>query len=264
MKIVHRYSLAATDQARSSLAGYGITVSPPGLATFEVDESHDHFAEIDAIARQLRAVDIISTRFTAPEVRAATWSELVSEWHHGYPQPEQDFGYRAATYDTTMFCAVCGIGLLQKAPFRMKAEPKWGSRHILQLNWVFGEFFVRPDAWSELIDSLGLHVAPVESVDGRPLHTVQQLMIDADIDVDTASLRGTPCAACGRVKYEPHVRGPFPRPAEPPSSLVVRTRQWFGSGASAFQPVLIHRSVREAMVAARLKGASFTPAVNPH
>lgn len=49
--------------------------------------------------------------------------------------PDYKAGYLMTTYGGTG-CGVCGVGQLQKAPFSMRAEPKWGRRHMMQLNWV--------------------------------------------------------------------------------------------------------------------------------
>ena len=51
--------------------------------------------------------DFLSKRFFADEVSTAKWLELIPDWHHGYPQPEQDFGFPKTTYDLANWCADC-------------------------------------------------------------------------------------------------------------------------------------------------------------
>jgi hypothetical protein len=101
----------------------------------------------------------VTTEFSKEEIDSARWIE-VGAWHHGYPQPEDDFGYLRATYDLSEWCDACGIGLKQKASFQMKGEPRWGRRAILQLNWVFDELFVTPEVWSASSSPVALPAGP--------------------------------------------------------------------------------------------------------
>ena len=73
------------------------------------------------------ASDIVRTEFNASERGNAEYLNVAPAWHHGYPQPEDDFAYLSATYDLKEYCPGCGIGEKQVAPFRMKGEPKWGK-----------------------------------------------------------------------------------------------------------------------------------------
>jgi hypothetical protein len=40
----------------------------------------------------------------------------------------------------------------------MKREPKWGHRGILQLNWVFDEFFVQVGEPASVFQAVGVEV----------------------------------------------------------------------------------------------------------
>ena len=82
------------------------------------------------------------TEFTKAEFDGADFFAVFPEWHFGYPQPEDDFGYKLTTYDSTLNCGKCGIKPKQIAPFSIKRSPKWGNRNIVQLNWVFDVYFV--------------------------------------------------------------------------------------------------------------------------
>jgi hypothetical protein len=153
LKIVHRISVNSAPDIRRELAAMRVFVGKgdplTSLVTFVVDESHDDWPKLKEWIVRRKVVDFVSTQFSETEIAKARWLQLVPEWHCGYPQPnELDFGYRAVTYDLAGYCKQCGIGLKQKAPFQIKAEPKWGRNGILQLNWVFDEYFVTPDAWN--------------------------------------------------------------------------------------------------------------------
>src|SRR6266849_2102839 len=117
MQIIHRISISTTPEIRKELSSLGVVVGE-GLVTFEVDETHKSWRGLKLWIDERRAVDIVTTKFSNREIAHARWLELVPTWHHGYPQPEDNFGYREVTYDRSEYCAQCGIGAKQKAPFR--------------------------------------------------------------------------------------------------------------------------------------------------
>jgi hypothetical protein len=264
MQIIHRISIASSPEIRSELAAMGVVVGASGLVTFEVDESHEAWPELQSWIVRRNAVDIVSTKFSKPELANARWLSLEPSWHHGYPQPDEDrFGYREATCDVAEFCTQCGIGLKQKAPFRMRAEPKWGRNGILQLHWVFDEFFVTPEVWSSVFHPNGVGCQPVLDLKGSELKTVVQLVIQDEVGVVVEGLATERCARCGRLKSLPVTRGAFPPLANEPSVRMAKTQEYFGSGASAHRGVLISQEVARALAAEKLRGASVRP-VAPH
>jgi hypothetical protein len=142
----------------------------------------------------------------------------------------------------------------------MKHEPKWGRNAILQLNWVFDEFFVEPSIWKAIFKPLG--IASREVLDAKtekPFHTVVQIVISEQVD---AVLDGEPkqsCPVCHRPKYEPHVRGPFPQLRTTPKAHAAKTEQYFGSGGQAYQSVLVSREPFQAISEHKVRGVSFQP-----
>jgi hypothetical protein len=206
-----------------------------------------------------RVFDSLTTEFTKGEIEAARWLDVVPDWHHGYPQPDEDFGYLRVTYDLAEWCDACGIGLKQKAPYQMKGEPKWGRRGILQLNWVFDEYFVTPEIWSSFFKPFGIACRPVTNTKGAELKTVVQLVAEEEVGIVTDGLTPERCAKCGRVKYLPVTRGFFPALTTKPSGAIVKTREYFGSGAAAHRRVLVSQELARALVAAKVRGASLWP-----
>src|SRR5689334_21562287 len=200
MQIIHRISIASSSDVQRELARLGFVVADHGFVSFEVDEAHDSWPALsDWIARR-RAVDIATTKFSKRELADARWLELMADWHYGYPQPDEDvFGYRQATYDLTGWCEQCGIGMMQKAPFQMKGEVKWGKNGILQLNWVFDEYFVTPDVWSSVFKPHGIGCRLVMNTKGVELKTVVQLVIEEEVNIVPEGLPFERCARCGRV-----------------------------------------------------------------
>lgn len=260
MRIVHRVSMSSSPEVSAELASLGVEVGSTGFVSFEVDETHPRWPALRAWVARRGALDLAYTTFSDDEVAAAPCLELVPDSHHGYPQPDEDsFGYLSATYDLTDYCETCGVGLRQVAPFQMKGEPKWGRRGILQLNWVFDEFFVTPQVWSAVFEPLGVGCRRVMTPRGDELETVVQLVVGNEADIATDGLEAETCGSCGRTRYLPVARGPFPALLSEPAGVLVKTRQWFGSGASAHRRVLVGQQARRALDTERVRGVSFRP-----
>jgi hypothetical protein len=264
MQILHRISIASTPEIRRELARMSIVVGASGLVTFEVDEDHESWPALQSWISRRDALDFIYTNFSAKEVAASRWLALKPDWHHGYPQPDEGhFGYRKATYSVSDFCQPCGIGLKQDAPFQMKSEPRWGRRGILQLNWIFDEFFVTPEIGSAVFRPHGIGSRPVLDKKGSVLKTVVQLVVEEEVGLEVEGLASERCASCGRIKFLPVVRGPIPPLVNEPSSRMAKTREYFGSGGAADRKVLVSQEVARTMMAAKLRGAFLHPVAEP-
>jgi len=264
MQIIHRISISSTPEIRGEWAAMGVVVGASGLVTFEVDEAYETWPALQSWITRRRAADIVSTKFSKEELAGARWLALEQNWHHGYPQPDEGrFGYREATYEMAGFCDPCGIALKQKAPFQMKSEPKWGRNGILQLHWVFDEFFVTPEVWSTVFHPNGVGCRPVLDAKGAELKTVVQLVVQEEVSVEVEGLEAERCARCGQVKFLPVTRGAFPPLVNEPSVRMVKTREYFGSGASAYKGVLVSREIARALTAEKVRGASVRPTAVP-
>lgn len=262
MQVIHRISIGSTPPIRRELATMGWSVGPGddatgNIVTFEVDESHSNWNAVKEWIGRSGAVDVVSTNFSKSEIAAAAWLELQPDWHWSYPQPEDE--YQRATYDLSEYCELCGIGLRQIAPFRMRGEPKWGRRSILQLNWVFDEYFVTPELGRDIFEPWGISSAPVTDTRGKELKTVVQLEVNQRVAIVTEGLEGETCRRCGRTKYLPVTRGRFPSLVEMPSGSAVRTTAYFGSGASAHAAVLLSQGLASKLREADVRGASVRP-----
>jgi hypothetical protein len=192
--------------------------------------------------------------------------------HFGYPQPENQ-GYMEASYDTSGYCDRCGVGAVQRAPFRFKAEPKARHSHFLQLNWIFDEFFVRADVREafERAGLLGVSFLPaVHHRTGVPLSFVEQLQVHSvlSLALDTPDLQTVTCKPeneepplplpmqaslrylpdypyCGRVKYHwPKILS-FRAEAFVAAPDVIKSSEWFGSGGSASRAVIVSERFAE-------------------
>ena len=267
MKIIHRIGLRATATQCRELEALGVkipsgVVLPGGgdrLLAFDMDEDHPNWLSLSSLFQRWRASDMVRTEFTKKELDSARWLEI-GAWHHGYPQPDEDvFGYRQATYDLTDWCGSCGIGKKHKAHFQMKGEPKWGRNAIMQLVWVYDELFVTPDAWTRVFKPAGVAYRPVLNTKGVELKTVVQLVVEATVGIITEGLAFERCERCGRTKYLPVTRGLFPALRDIPTASLVRSAEYFGSGAQADQRVLISQDLARALTAGGVRGAELKP-----
>ena len=261
MKLFHQISFNSSRAFKTELAamGFDVDVAADGVEVLRVDEADPRWPALEAWANRHNATHYVGAEFDQGEIERAKWVQLRPAWHHGYPQPESAFGYRAVTYDLCDYCEACGTGLRQKAPFRMRAEPKWGKRGVMQLNWVFDEFFVRPDIYETLFEPLGVGSLPVMTTKGATLKSVVQLEIRDVVPIDTNGLEGETCSQCGRVKYVPHTRGPFPRLLSDAPGALAKSDAYFGSGALASKAVIASSSVVAAVLANNARGVSFFP-----
>ena len=200
----------------------------------------------------------VETKFTQPELSAAEWLRI-SAWHHGYPQPDDDAGYLELTYDLSRWCRRCGIGKEQKAPFRMRSEPKWGVHGMLQLIWVYDELFARPDVCSTVFEPFDVESARVLDARGEELQTVRQIVLRDEVDVEVDVAHN--CEECGRGKYPPVARGFFSPVRARPRSSIARSAQYFGSGSQADRALLVSQAVVTALRDRKVRGFHLQPCV---
>lgn len=182
--------------------------------------------------------------------------------HFGYPQPENS--WEASTYDATA-CPRCGIAPIQRYPFRLRGEPGARKSDFLQLNWVFGVFFVRPHVAADLaaMRITGAVAGPVlHHKSGQPLETLVQLHIESPLPAGAVAVGALQPVTCRPENEESHAVLPGPKryPPETPfcgrrkyhmpptlrvradalaeASELAHTAEWFGSGGIAFRPVV--------------------------
>jgi hypothetical protein len=244
--------------------GIELAAGPGGgetaLIAFDVEETHPHWAELFALFQKWNVSDVSWSEFSNEEIQAARWLTLLAAWHHGYPQPDQgSFGYLTATYDLAEYCSECGTGLKQKAPFQMKAEPVWGHKSVLQLNWIFDEYFVKPEVWQSVFAPFGVECRPVTNIAGAELSTVVQIVVNQQSAIVADDLPYKKCIKCARVKYVPVTRGQFPRLLHEPNAHMVKTTQYFGSGRSAFRQVIVSQEISRALASGKIRGYSVCP-----
>jgi hypothetical protein len=263
LNIVHHISFLDREKTPFQAAGIELPPSLDGLITLDIGDDDPRWKALSPIVEELRIVDMAYTRFSLSELNNARFLKMGASWHHGYPQPENS--YKELTYNLSNYCEVCGIGKRQKAPFRMKKPPNWGRRSILQMNWVFDEYFVKPDVWQAVFKPFGIASKPVLlDKTGKEIESVVQLDNSRAVDLQMGdrAYGFEECSKCGRRKYLPRITGFFPAPA-PTNSALFRSTQYFGSGASAHNAVLISATLYQKIKKADLKGAEFQACGDP-
>ncbi len=259
MKHIHRIAVGlGRNRERTALQQAGVQLRADEYV-FLIGESDERWPTVRSLVERFDLIDTVSTTFTSSELSGSDWLSMHPAWHHGYPQPDDDFGYLQRTFDLSEYCEHCGIGARQNAPFRIKGEPKWGSKSVLQLNWVFDEYFCTPETWEGVFQPAGIaSQAVIQHRSGRQLETVVQLVIPAGPSVQVDALPYENCTRCGRKKYLPVTRGFAPGPLVDAGGAF-KSREFFGSGASAFNLILIPSELYEAIKGAGVKGVTFQP-----
>jgi len=268
VRIVHRVACSYEHEIVQELRDIGLECprTPVGMGkdwlALDIDEADPRWPAIKAALKEHDFGETIHwTEFSPEEFRSAAWLAFAGDWHNGYPMPDGDFGYLNLTYDLTEYCEKCGIGAKQKAPFRLRGEPKWGTRSVMGLNWVFDEVFVRPEVWHTVFAPFGIGCRPVLAYRKETeLKTVVQLQINTVLESELA-MGGHPfdiCEFCQRKKYLPFTRGMFPAMTKPAEGLhAVKSKEWFGSGAAADRAILVSQALYAQTQKHRLKGAWF-------
>lgn len=262
MRVVHHVAKAAEPGVVEELVRLGVGVDGSGsIVAFDISEDDPRWPAVARWITQRNALSLETTHFTEPEIAAAEVVALTADWHHGYPQPERDFEYLRVTYDPGEICMECGGGRQQVAPFRLNRQPRWGRRHLLQLNWVFDELFVQPDVYHDVFKPLGIQMWPVLNSRGdRELDAIVQLKTSHTVPLDAHSLSPrTPCGVCDRPRFVSHTRGHLPSLIEPMPGAMAKTTQAFGSDGSTYHQVLVTATVWKAIASQGLRGVTPWP-----
>jgi hypothetical protein len=258
LKIIHNIVLSVTEQEKQEFRKVGIELEL-GFTAFQIQEDDVRWPAVNLLVDKFSAVDTARTVFSSSECKQAKYLGMLPSWHYGYPMPDDDFGYLQG-FDLREYCARCGIGLKQLTPFRMKKAPPWGNRSIVQLNWVFDEFFVKPETWTNVFKAFGIECLPVIlHRDGTVLGSILQLKMERVIELDMGDSPYEQCASCGRKKYLPITRGFWPQPLITDQSALFKSSQYFGSGANAFRLVIAAANLYRCFVDSNLKGITLAP-----
>lgn len=270
MEIFHHFGIRIASEAEAqAFSDIGIRLERgprnlPGshIASFEISEDAVQWAEAKPLADRFKITEFVRTEFSESELGAADVLCMLASSHQGYPEPSDKLGYLKATYDLSDFCAKCGIGARQIRPFRLKSVPDL-TRTMLQLNWVFDEFFVAPDVWASTFEPFGIGHWPVLAhKTGSEITPTVQLRIPEQSDLKMEETSIIRCSYCGRGKTPLSLNGCAPAPTGVPAPIF-RSTHYFGSDAGAFNRVFVSAELYKEIRRTNLRGVEFYPCCMP-
>ncbi len=219
------------------------------------------------------------SEYEKSDINNAEWF-IIRTGEYQYPQPADDFGYLNFTFNLDNYCDNCGIGKVQKAPFRLKTEPKQKNNQFWGLHWEFGSIFIREKAKNILEKEKikGIKFSkPVLHKKNLEIEGFYQLHIETILDkgFDNYNSQLITCRFnneenwhnkknkdyCGRIKYHhPMIGGYlFDKHIFNPKYDIVETKEYFGSGGSAFRLQIVSKRFKTIVEKNKLKGISFIP-----
>ncbi len=269
MEIWHHIALVESDDRDHTVEKLGVKHEKTRLAFSKDDyivavgiyESDPAWPQINALAKEVKAIDMFETEFSEAEILTAEWVRLAPLLERGYPQPEN--GWAALTYENE--CPRCGAGFRQEAPFHLRKEPYLGRSDFLSLLWTHTVFctpkvldllktngIVGYEVWPSLIHKTKERSKVVSQLIFP--HIAQPGLTDGDTSEREHDWGVGLCHVCGITKYRYHNRGYMHIKRE----AILRdvdfqvTSEWFGSGAMASREVLISNRVARLFLEHRL------------
>lgn len=189
--------------------------------------------------------------FEKKEILSAEYCILIRFNTCGYPMPDCDFGFRDLTYSNTKdYCANCDIQKKQKDDFRIKQIPK---SKFWTLEWVYDEFFVDKDVYDTVFKPFGVDCRNVKHYkDDSDVSSFVQLIIpEIEQNLDLGDYEYNTCKKCGRIKYDPSIKGYFPL-QETPTLHIYKSHEFFGSGSFAYKRIFVSAQLRDKMLEYKL------------
>lgn len=266
MEIVHHFGIKLScDDERQEFVEIGIDLEPGAripsgniITSFDIGEHDPQWMEAKRLAAKFQITETVRTEFVQSEIDAAKVMCIFASSHWGYPEPSEKHGFLAATFDLSDHCSKCGIGCRQIHPFLIKSVPTL-KRSIMQLNWIFDEYFVAREVWTAIFEPLGIGCWPVVlDRTGEEIDSVVQLRISHHADLNLDEANAIACSTCGRTKTKMDLRGFCPEPVSVPAPIFKST-QYFGSDRAAFNRVLITSSLYKKTKESCLRGIEFYP-----
>lgn len=237
----------------------GFNLSDGKFEAIEFFDDNENFNHIKNVLEEHNKHLSKHSRYTEEERLNAHYLGIGGDWHNGYPQPEDD--YIELCYNLNDYCKSCGIGLTQTNPFRLKKKPEWGRRSIFQLNWVFDEYFVKPNIYQTLFFTrdVGKWKVMLDRKNSVLTSVVQLKIPTVESELVMDGYPFEVCSECGQKKYLPISVGGYPRLKESTKLAMFKSREYFGSGASARKAVFIDNDLYKALKLYNIKGIGYYP-----
>lgn len=213
------------------------------------------FKKLEPLFKQWGSMVTIGNEFSNDDYSNASNFMILPNWQTLYPQPEKNFAYLEETYDLKDYCQLCGIGAVQKNPFRIKNEIKLGKKASFILNWVFDEIFVSKDVYMKIFSPIEIGCMPVLlHKNSKIIDDVVQLTISkSTAKLKIENVEFTKCEKCDRKKYTPITSGYFPGFIDDSyTPNIVKSQEYYGSGKSASHWIVVSQSFRKILLKEKL------------
>jgi hypothetical protein len=244
---------------QSALASLGFNIET-GYNRIDIEKNLENLAILNLID-SWGIQKFVGTTFEKSETENAALLVYVGVWENGYPMPDSDGVFKSLTYDLTEYCPECGIGKKQKSPFRLKRSPKWGSKLMFELNWIYDEVFVEKAFYEKVFKKFGLDYDKVLLVSNDSVidNTIQLKIPFTNAKLNLENHPFEICGKCKRKKFNPQIEGFFPSFEETLRiQPIFKSHEFFGTGAEAHNKIFIARDLYK-----ELKGFKLKPNVIP-
>jgi hypothetical protein len=185
MKIRHRFFYNMNNKQARTLQKWLVKFNLPyeiidyGIVgkfiDFHIHETDEHFDKIEALIHKKKLHVQTGVVFDRQDLDNAEWL-YINTSEEQYPQPEGTFIEH--TYDVSNYCARCGFGKNQIAPFRLKSDFEKNDLDFHGLHWVHDELFIRPNVkqifQEESISDLS-YLHPLHNKTNQEIETIYQI-----------------------------------------------------------------------------------------
>jgi hypothetical protein len=248
MKVMHHVFSNWESSEVQIMAEFGFVVAE-GTMAIQIEENEKYF-KIKPYLDKWEVVNMVYPEFTDEELNMAKWLIFGGNWDNGYPQPESDGTYLDHTYDLSDYCKNCGCGGTQKAPFRIKSEPKWGKNKIFQLFWIGDEIFSEINFYNDFFAPLGIgsRAVLIHKTGKEAENTVQLELPMFNEDLDVSNFPFETCPVCSRKKYKALIPDFIHKYHSEPPFPIFKGKEYFGSGGMGFKRMFVSQDVRQGLL----------------
>lgn len=182
--------------------------------------------------------------FSKKELDSSQYLSLDGIRDYGYPQPDDDLGFRDQVYSNV--CSKCGISENQKNPFRIKGEPRWGKSRMFSLTWVLDELFVEKEFYTEVFKPFGIESLPVIiHRSGKTAESVVQLKLPiVKEELDMRGMAYKECPVCLRKRYESVVLDFLPGFKTTIDYPIFYGNEFYGTHRSGYRRIFVSQDFR--------------------
>jgi hypothetical protein len=192
------------------------------------------------------------SKFDNTELNNAKLLQCYPNWQSLYPESADDDGYKELTYNTNNYCKEFGTGLVQKAPFRIKQEPKWGNKKSFLLHWIFDEIFVHNETYEKIFKPIGIAKWPVLlfKKDIIVESTVQLIIPEIDVNLNLKNYPKEISQTCNVEKYDLINHGFFPNFSHtvPDKFQIFKSKEYFSGGSEARKMIFVTQNLRKIFI----------------